>query len=139
MKQSDEFMDLFLKNDAQKQIDKMSKKYNRRNIVLYGAGLYTLTLLSNFDFSGLNIIGIADKRFDNEYKESEFMGYKTFSPTDVINSEVDVILVTVLEYTYLKEIIVNTIISKIKNRKIEIQPIFQKKLKNKISEVMSII
>ena len=46
---------------AQRQINKLARKYKNKKIVIYGAGEYFQILKNNFDLSNLNIVGIADK------------------------------------------------------------------------------
>ena len=46
---------------AQKQIDKLTKKYKNKKIVIYGAGIMSEILFKNFDLSKLNIVAICDK------------------------------------------------------------------------------
>ena len=49
---------------AQRQINKLARKYKNKKIVIYGAGEYFQILKNNFDLSNLNIVGIADKKFE---------------------------------------------------------------------------
>ena len=57
-------MEFFNDNNAQKQIDKLAKKFKNKKVVIYGAGIYFQIIKNNFDISKLNIIGIADKKFE---------------------------------------------------------------------------
>jgi hypothetical protein len=65
----------------QKKIDKLVKKYKNKKVILYGAGSYFDVILENFDLSGLNIIGISDKKFHSEI--TDYKGFKAFSPKDI--------------------------------------------------------
>ena len=47
-----------------------------------------------YDLSGLNIIGVSDKRFENsDNSEKEFLGYKTIKPDDIKKVNPDYVLV----------------------------------------------
>ena len=100
-------------NNAQKQINKLVKKYENKKIILYGAGEFFGILNENYDISKLNIVGIADKKFE-DYEQDTFCGYKVLSPDVLKNYEYDVIITTlydnaaisnILEY----KILINTI------------------------------
>ena len=53
------------KQNFQKRIDKLSKKYAGKKIIIYGGGKAFELMCQNYDFSKLNIIGIADIKFEN--------------------------------------------------------------------------
>lgn len=80
---------------AQRQINKLAKKYKNKKIVLYGAGLFAKILLENYDCSKLNIIAICDKKYTN--LKEPFCGYQTISPQVLTDFDCDVILVSVIE------------------------------------------
>lgn len=86
------FKDYLKKKKAQKIIDKFAKKYSGKDIILYGAGLFATELLLNYDFSRLNIVGIADLKFqDND--EGYCFGYKKVGPYDLNEKNFDVLLI----------------------------------------------
>ena len=80
---------------AQRQINRLAKKYKDKKVVLYGAGLYAKILLENYDCSKLNIVAVSDKKFNDT--DELFMGYKTISPQTLTEFDCDVILVSVIE------------------------------------------
>ncbi len=52
----------YLKNiDIQKKIDKYTKKYKGKKVVIYGAGKLSDYIFQNYDLSKLNIVAVADK------------------------------------------------------------------------------
>ncbi|MEI8377261.1 MAG: hypothetical protein WCF95_01875 [bacterium] len=75
----------------QKKIDKLAKKYKNKKVILYAAGMYFDEIIENFDLSGLNIIGIADKNFDS--KTLEHKGFKAFAPSNVKEQNPDIVLI----------------------------------------------
>lgn len=95
------FKEYLEKKNAQKQIDKLAKNNSGKKIVLYGAGFFASDLLRHYDLSGLNIIGIADNKFINE-TEGDFYGYPKLSPEDLLETEFDLLLITVYDDTNVK-------------------------------------
>jgi len=88
------------KKNFQKRIDKLSKKYSDKKIIIYGAGMGFEAVKENYDLSKLNIIGIADMKFDND---GEFMGYKTYSPDSFIEQKPDIVLIAMIESDIAEE------------------------------------
>ena len=74
----------------EEKIKSLSEKYKDKKILLYGAGEYATEILSLYDFSSLNIIGITDKKFRQEevlfgynaypIKEAELLDYDIIFP-----------------------------------------------------------
>ena len=81
---------------AQKQIDKLAKKYKDKKIVVYGAGEYFKILNNNYDLSKLNIIAICDKKFETS-KNSNKTKYLALEPEKLKTFDFDIILVALLE------------------------------------------
>ena len=77
---------------AQRQINKLARKYKNKKIVIYGAGEYFQILKNNFDLSKLNIVGIADKKFETS-KDSNPTPYLPLAPEELKTFDYDVILV----------------------------------------------
>ena len=84
-----------------KQLENLKLQLTNKKILIYGAGILFETAFKNYDFSGMNIVGISDKRFELEKSPSEFCGLKTFKPEEIKNLEIDCILVGVKEYQNL--------------------------------------
>jgi len=95
----------FREVNAQKQINKLTKKYKNKKIVVYGAGLYFQILNDNFDLSKLNIVAISDKKFETN-KESNTTKYIPLTPDELKEFNYDVILIALLDdvnvHKYLK-------------------------------------
>lgn len=113
------FKEYLEKKKAQKIIDKFAKKYEGKRIVLYGAGLFAGDLIRNYDFSKLNIIGVADKTFQ-ENNDGDFYGYKKFGPYDLLQEDFDLLLITTYDDTSIRDFIENTIMHA-KNAKFEVK------------------
>lgn len=95
------FKEYLEKKRAQKVIDKAAEKYEGKKIILYGAGLFAGELLRNYDLSKLNIIGVADIKFQDHY-EVDYYNYKKLSPDDLLETEFDLLLITTYDDTYIK-------------------------------------
>lgn len=95
------FSEYFAKKDAQTLIDKFAKKCERKSVILYGAGLFAGELIRHYDFSGLNIIGVADIKFTHDHV-GDYYGYKKFSPEDLLETDFDLLLITTYDDTYIK-------------------------------------
>ncbi len=97
---------------AQRQINKLARKYKNKKLVIYGAGEYYQILQDNFDLSKLNIVGISDKKFETS-KESNPSTYTPLAPEELKYADFDVVLVALYDDTslcdYLEyELLINT-------------------------------
>lgn len=97
---------------AQKQINKLARKYKNKKIIIYGAGEYYQILQNNYDLSKLNIVGISDKKFETS-KESNPSPYTAYAPEELKYADFDLILVALYDDTslcdYLEyELLINT-------------------------------
>lgn len=129
-----DFLKYFEREKAQKHIDRIARKYKNKKVILYGAGQYARALIRNYDISKINAIGIADRRFERPSTES-FFGLKTFAPSELKKLDIDVIVLTVLEYDTLRNILKDLLYST-KNEKIKITPMIKKSLWRKIIEMI---
>lgn len=96
-----EFKQYLQKKKAQKQIDKLAKKYGNQRVILYGAGSFACELLADYDFSKLNIIAVADKKFRNE-PDGDFYGYKKIAPLDLLEEDFEVLVFTLFDALEVK-------------------------------------
>lgn len=88
----------FKEVNAQKQIDKLAKKYKNKKIVIYGAGEYFNILKENYDISKLNIIAIADRKFEMT-KESNTTEFLPLAPQELKDVDFDIIMVALYDDT----------------------------------------
>jgi hypothetical protein len=102
------FKEYLEKKKAQKSIDKIAKQYGYKKIILYGAGLFAGELFRNYDFSHLNIVGIADKKFENDL--GDFYGYQKFNPLDLLENDFDLLLITTYDDTSIKNYLKNDLL-----------------------------
>lgn len=86
------YLDFYEQINAQKQINKLAKKYKNKKILIYGAGIMTRILFENFDLKNLNIVGVCDLKFENSTNEN-FFSYPAISPNILGEYDFDVIFV----------------------------------------------
>ena len=85
-----------------KRLPKFIKSLKGKKVVLYGAGVFFETVKKYFDLSGLNVIGISDRKFAN-FPCEEFLGYKAILPDEIEKLKPDVVIVTALKFVNLIE------------------------------------
>lgn len=120
-----DFIEHFTKLTAQKQIDKLAKKYRNKKIIIYGAGQYCRTLFDNYDLSKLNIVAVADKSFELEENKS-FYGLSCITPNDLKEFNCDIILLGVFDTILISNYLKNEILIDCKNSKRKIQSLIKK-------------
>lgn len=130
-----DFSEFFEHQKAQKQIDKLAKKYKNRKIVLYGAGLYLNALLKNYDISKLPVIAIADRKFINNGAE-ECFGYKTLKPNDLKDFDFDLLIVTMQEYSLIRNDLKDNVFYDSKNEGVKIIPMIKKSFWERLVEII---
>lgn len=94
------------KNKVKKHISKLAKKYKNKKFIAYGAGKFAQEIFKKYDLSGLNIVAVVDKKFEEQY-EKFFMNIKTIIPSEIINVDFDAILITNKDYFFFKKIVEN--------------------------------
>ncbi|MBR2069432.1 MAG: PIG-L family deacetylase [Candidatus Gastranaerophilales bacterium] len=109
------------KINIQDRINKIADIYKNKRIALYGAGKLAQFICKNYDLSALNIIAVADLRFEKDIVH-KFFNYKTIKPLDLIDLDCDLILISNYEYKKFYNILKNKILLYGKNKNIEIAP-----------------
>ena len=103
-----------------KTLPKLVKKLKNKSVMLYGAGVYLELIKKYFDLTGLNIVGIADKRYQNHDDNQEFFNYKVFSPDEIKKANPDCVVVATKCYVnIIEDLYYNTL----KETKIKIKPL----------------
>lgn len=108
--------------NAQKKIDKLSKKYRNKRIILFGIDDFCITILKNYDLSKLNIIAISDIENNSKLKTQQ-LDFKYINSKDLSLIDADLILIS--NYDYNKSLIKldDEILYLSKNSNIEIRPL----------------
>lgn len=110
--------------NAQKQINKIVKKYKNKKIIIYGAGIMANILFKNYDLSKLNIIAICDKKFETA-EDKTFLGYKGISPKELKTLEADVIFVLLLQEVEVIEHLQDFVLMNTVNETTPVEPLIR--------------
>ncbi|MBR1681277.1 hypothetical protein IJ707_05765, partial [bacterium] len=96
-------MNYLFEYNFDKTLPKLVKKLDGKSVVIYGAGVFFELIQKYFDISGLNIIGISDRRFEGHEENEEFLGYKVYSPDEIKELNPDYVLVATKYYINIIE------------------------------------
>ena len=100
--------------------------------MFYGAGVFLELIKKYFDLTGINVIGVADRRFANHEENEKFLGYKAYSPDEIANVKPDCVLVATKWYV---NIIEELCFKTLKGTKIKVLPLVRKPLWILIKEI----
>ena len=133
-----DFKTFFENQDVQNRINELAVHYSGKKIVLYGAGAFANAIFENYNLSKLNIIAVADKRFEND-KDCFFHGIKGISPEELKYIDCDIILISNRDYLYFKKILID-LLKKTPNELVFIEQLLrddiEKRLQNLEKEVL---
>lgn len=115
-----------------KTLPKLVKKLRNKSVVIYGAGAYFEVIAKYFDLSGLNILGIADKKYEQHEEGETFGGYNALSPKDLKKLNPDYVLVATKYYIGLIEQLYYDFL---KGTNIKIRPLCAKSLITLLKEI----
>lgn len=118
------FKEFFETEKAQKQIDKLAKKYKNKKVVIYGAGQYCRCLFENYNLSKLNIIAVADKKYETD-DNCDFYGLKCIAPEELKEIDCDIILLGVYDTFYFLDFLEDELLVDSKNKNVKIKPIIK--------------
>ncbi len=118
-----DFKEYFEEFDAQAKIDKLAKRYKNRKIALYGAGQFATILFENYDLSKLNIVAVADIKFENPETERNFFGLNCITPDEIRDFDCNLILISNFNYNFFLRYLDNELLYRSKNAGVEIRPL----------------
>ncbi len=95
--ESKDIQQYLIEKNFQKRIDKLIKKYKNKKIMIYGASMAFDVIRKNYDLSGLNIIGIADIRFNDGEHAEGYEDWNTYNSYSFLEQKPDVVLIGMLE------------------------------------------
>ena len=124
IKEEEENLRYLAKHSFDKTFPKLVKSLKGKNIIIYGAGPLFQLIKKHYDISDLNIIGIADKKYETSTEEVSELGYKIFRLDEIANSGADYILVSVKFYIS----VIEDLHERFKATNIKIKPLVQKSL-----------
>jgi FlaA1/EpsC-like NDP-sugar epimerase len=117
-----------------KSLLKLKKKLKNKTVIIYGSGAFFQVIKKFYDISDMNIIGIADRRFENHSSDETFLGYKVYAPSEIKEANPDYVLVATKYYI---EIIEELFYETLAKTKIKIKPLLKKNLRTLIKELWS--
>lgn len=117
-----------------KTLPKLVKKLKDKKVVLYGAGAVLELVKKYYDISGLDVVAIADKKFENHGENDLFLGYKVISPEEILATNPDYIVVSTKMYVNIVEELYSNIV---KGTKIKIKPLVKKSFVSLLKEVFN--
>lgn len=120
MPQERDFINYLDGVNFEKTLAKMSKKLRNKKVMLYGAGTFFETIKEYYDISKLNIIGIADKKYETDKETKEFLGYKTYAPNEIIEEKPDYVVVSTLKFVNIIDFLTCELL---KDTKIKVIPL----------------
>ena len=116
----------------EKHLEKLKKKLKNKTIVIYGAGIFFEAIKEYFNLDGLNIIGIADRKFADHKEDEECFGYKVYSPEEIKAINPDYVLVaTKFFINIIEDLYYNTL----NGTKIQIKPLMKKPFMTLLKEI----
>ncbi len=130
IKEEEENLYYLKKNKLDKTLPELIKKLKNKRIVVYGAGTLFNLIKKHYDISGLNIVGIADRKFESSNCEY-FDNYKIFKLKEITKDDIDCILISVKFYTSILE----ELYDRYKSSKITVLPLVKKSLWTLLKEV----
>jgi hypothetical protein len=119
-----DFLNYLSKHNAQKKIDSAAKKYKGKKIAIYGAGNFSKVIFDNFDLSKLNIVAVADLKFEAE-ENRNFYNYNCIPPNDLKEFDCDVILISNYEFMFFWNYLEKNLLDGTKNEDIKIRPLVE--------------
>lgn len=115
--------------NAQEKINKLAKRYKNKKIAIYGAGQFAYAIFENYDLSQLNIVAVADLRFEDE-SNREFFGYNCITPKELGDLECDLILISNFDYELFLTYLDDHVLYLKPNQRIEVRPLIRLSFKD---------
>ena len=115
-----------------KTLKSLTKELSNERVVVYGDGSLFKLILDNYDLSGLNIIGVADKKFEDCCCDKSMSGYRIIKINDINSSNVDCILISLKFYIP----VLFNLYDKFNKSSIKVKPLVHKPLMTLIYELL---
>ena len=122
IKEEDENLRYLSKHKLHLTLPKLVKSLQGKKVIIYGAGTLFHLIKKNYDITGLNIVGIADKKYETSKDIETEYGYKVYKLDEIKDTDADCILVTVKFYIPILE----DLYERYKNTNIKVKPLVKK-------------
>ena len=128
----DELLETLKKYKFDKQLKRLNKKLKSKTVVIYGTGLFFQKIKENYDLSGLNIIGVSDRKYTSEEEGKEAFGYKIVPLDKIIDYKPDYVLISTLRFLGIMDDFNNNVF---KGTKIKVLPLVDKPFLTLLKEI----
>ena len=128
----DELLEELKKYKFDKQLKKHNKKLKNKTIIIYGTGLFFQKIIENYDLSGLNIIGVSDRKYTSEEEGKEVFGYKIVPLDKIIDYKPDYVLISTLKFLGIMDDFKNNVF---RGTKIKVLPLVDKPFLTLLKEI----
>ncbi len=128
----DELLETLKKYKFDKQLKRLNKKLKSKTVVIYGTGLFFQKIKENYDLSGLNIIGVSDRKYTKEEEGKESFGYKIVPLDKIIDYKPDYVLISTLRFLGIMDDFNNNVF---KGTKIKVLPLVDKPFLTLLKEI----
>ena len=128
----DELLEELKKYKFDKQLKKLNKKLKNKAVIIYGTGLFFQKIKENYDLSGLNIIGVSDRKYTSEEEGKESFGYKIVPLDKIIDYKPDYVLISTLKFLGIMDDFKNNVF---KGTKIKVLPLVDKPFLTLLKEI----
>lgn len=98
-----------IKTNFKKHLNKLTKKLKNKRVLIYGDSKLFNTICREYDLSGLHIIGVCDRKYEQQNYSQPTHPYAAIAPSKAYECDVDVILISILNninnnlITYVQE------------------------------------
>ena len=130
---AENFLEYLKNRKFDKRIKELSKKYKGKKVVLYGTGQLFECIRENYDLGQLNIIGVCDRKFEG-CKPETYANYPTIKPSELKNSNTDVVLTSVV---YTVPVVEDLRYNLLDGSNIKVLPFVKKKFAEIVKEIWS--
>jgi ABC-type Fe3+-hydroxamate transport system substrate-binding protein len=130
---NEELFSNYLKSiNFEKHLNKLSKKFKNKSVVIYGTGLFFQVIHKVYDLKKINIVALSDKKFENHTEGETFLNYKVISPQEIRAINPDIVFVAT---KFFVNIIENLNYNVLQGTKIKIKPLINKPFFELIKEI----
>ena len=95
------------KDIIQEKINQIAEKYSDKKFLIYGAGIFSKRIFETYDLSKINIVGIADKRFETENIKTSYTTLPPYTPQEIKNIDFDCSLILLKNADCVKQMFKN--------------------------------
>ena len=131
IKEEEENLRYLAKHKFDKTFPKLIKSLKGKKVIIYGAGTLFQLIKKHYGVDGLNIVGIADRKYETSSEKTSDTGYKIYRLDEITDSDADCILVSVKFYTS----IIEELYERFKDKKIKVKPLIRKSLWSILKEL----